>query len=89
VHLECLLVREEAEVAQVPVRGDQQMAGGVRELVQDDQGVLAAVHEQFFFGLAEDAAVELVGLLDVLEAPRRPERLRHGSRVTTLLRWTR
>ena len=31
--------------------------------------------------LAEDAAGALVGLLDVLEASRRPERLRHGPSV--------
>jgi hypothetical protein len=38
--------------------------------------------EQLFFGLAEDAAIELVGLLDVLESPRRPQGFRHIGSVT-------
>ena len=79
MHLERLLVGEEAEVAEVAVRCDEQMPGGVGELVQHDQRMLAAMHEQLLLGLAEDAAVELVGLLDVLEAPRRPQRLRHRA----------
>src|SRR5262249_21365547 len=35
--------------------------------------------DQLLVGLAEDAATRLVSPLDVLEAPGRPERLRHGA----------
>jgi hypothetical protein len=55
--------------------------GCIRELVQQDEGVLAAVHDELSFvvvgcgGRAEEASVLLVGVLHVFEAPRRPEAL--------------
>src|SRR5438067_5136116 len=54
------------------------MAGRVRELVQEDERALAAVDDELLDVVAlgraaEDAAVLLVGGLDVFEAPRRPE----------------
>jgi hypothetical protein len=79
VHFQRLVVREQTEVAEMTMRGNEEMSGRVRVLVQHDDGVLASMHEQLFFGLAEDATVELVGLLDVLETPRRPQRLRHNA----------
>ena len=82
--LERLFVRKLGEVADVPVGGDHQMAGGVGELVQQDEGVLAAVDDQALLvvacgRIAEDTAGFLVRLRDVLEPPRRPELLGHGS----------
>ena len=77
-----LLVVELAEVADVPVGGDQEMAGRVGELVQQDERALAAVDDEpLLVGAleraAEDAAVLLVGAADVLEPPRCPELPRH------------
>src|SRR5437764_3949553 len=51
----------------------------VGKLVQHDDRMLAPVHEELLLGLAEDAALELVRLLDVLEPPGRPQRLGHQS----------
>jgi hypothetical protein len=41
------------------------------------------VHEEILVGLTEDALVLLVRLRDVLEAPRRPQLLRHSRACTT------
>ena len=76
---------ELAELARVPHRSDQQVAGRVRELVQQDERALAAVHDQAVLvgpveRGAEEAALLLVGAPDVLEAPRRPQRPRHVRR---------
>src|SRR5206468_742075 len=82
VHLAHLIVVEGREVADVPVRRDEHMSRRVRELVQDDERAGAAVNEQLLLGVAEDAPVELVRVLDVFEAPRRPQRLRaHSQRL--------
>jgi hypothetical protein len=81
LYLERLFVRQRAEVPDVALRRDEKMTGRVRKLVQEDAGKPAFVHEEARLGLAEDAAVALVGLLHVLEAPRRPQRFRHS--VTT------
>jgi hypothetical protein len=80
VHLERLVVGDVAETARVRVRRDHEVAGGVRELVQEDERVLAPVHHEPLFvrargRVAEDAASLLLGALDVLEAPGRPEPL--------------
>ena len=88
VDLERRLVAELAELAQMRVRGDQEMAGRVRELVQEDERELAAAHDERVLDLArglgaEDAAGLLVGVGDVFEAPRRPKRLRHRSIFST------
>ena len=76
--------------ADVPVRSDHQVAGRVRVLVQQAEGVLTAVDDEAVApglgGAAEDAAVLLVGAGDVLEPPRSPDcfmpcRLRHPRAV--------
>ena len=86
MHGERFGVRECAEIVDVGARGNEQVAGRVRELVHDDQRVLVLVDDQLRLGLTEDAAVELVGVLHVLEAPGRPQGLRHRPSVTTLRR---
>ena len=58
---------ELVEVGAVPVRRDEQVPGRVRELVQQDEGVLAAVDDELLLVVAlgraaEDAAVLLVGV---------------------------
>ena len=81
VDLERLGVVEAAEVDAVPRRRDEQVPRRVRELVQDDDRPLAAVHDEVLHvvvarcGGAEEAPVLRVRVLDVLEAPRRPEPL--------------
>ena len=82
VHFGGLVGGERAEVAEMPVRRDEQVAGRVRELVQHHERSLTAMQEQLLLGLAEDAAVELVGVLDILQPPRRPQRLgAHSQRL--------
>ena len=56
VDLERLIVRKLGEVADVPVGGDHQMAGGVGELVQQDEGVLAAVENRYQRSQIQNAA---------------------------------
>ena len=87
VDLESLIVRKVGELADVPVGGDHQVAGGVRELVQQHKGVLAAMDDEPLLvvtdrSVAEDAARLLVGLGDVFEPPGSPELLRHGREIT-------
>ena len=82
VNLERGVIAQLAELAQVSVRGDQEMARRVRELVQEHERVLAAADDERGLDLAgglgaEDAFGLLVGVRDVFEAPRRPQRLRH------------
>src|SRR5262249_31994194 len=89
VDLERLLVGQVAELTDVSDRRDHQMAGGVRELVQQHERLLAAMDDEGLLVVAvgreaEDAPFLLVGLLDVFEAPRRPERLRHGVLLADL-----
>ena len=67
-------------------RRDHEVPGRVRELVQERDRGVARVHAQRLVGGeracrldAEDAALLLVRLRDVLETPRRPQRLRHGA----------
>ena len=67
------------------------MTARVGELVQQHERVLAAVDDQALLvvaggRIAEDAAGLLVGLLDVLEPPRRPELLGHGASLPSGLR---
>src|SRR5215218_8470314 len=85
--LERLLVRKLAELADVPVGGDHQVPGRVRESVQQHEGVRATVHDELLLvvagrRVAEDAAGLLVRLLDVLEPPGRPELLGHAGEPT-------
>ena len=87
VDLERFLVRKPGELADVPIGRDHQMTARVRELVQQHERVLAPVDDQPLLvvaggGIAEDAAGLLVGLLDVLEPPGRPELLGHESEPT-------
>ena len=83
--LEGLGVVEVAEVHSVPVRRDEQMARRIRELVQEDERALAAMHDELALvvvgrgGGAEEAAVLLVRVLHVLEPPRRPQPLHRSS----------
>ena len=81
MHLLHLVGGEQAEVAQVPVRSNEDVAGRVRELVHDRDRKGAVLDDELLLRLAEDAAVELVRMLDVGEAPGCPERLRHPARV--------
>ena len=85
VHLDRFLGGELAELALVAERGDHQVTGRIRELVQEDERPLAAVDDEALpvgpgGGPAEDARLVLVGGLDVLEAPGRPE-LPHSQRL--------
>ena len=91
VDLERLVVGELAERADVAARRDHEVPGRVRELVQERDRSIARVHPERLVvrqgarGLdAEDAALLLVGLRDVLEPPRRPQRLRHGAFLPVL-----
>ena len=91
VQLERFVLRQLRELAEVPVRSDHQVAGRVRVLVEQAEGVLAAVDDEAvgvgrLSRAAEDAAVLLVGAGDVLQPPRSPEllharRLRHTRAV--------
>src|SRR5205823_14004243 len=76
-------VVEPGEVGAVPVGGDEQVPGRVREPVQQHERALAAVDDQVLLvvalrGAAKDAAILLVRALHVLEPPGRPEPL-HGA----------
>jgi RTX calcium-binding nonapeptide repeat (4 copies) len=85
--LQRLVVRQLAEFTNVPVRRHHEVPGRVRVLVDEHHGTPAPVHDErrlVIVGLArvaEEAAVQLVGLLDVLEPPGRPEGLRHCAEV--------
>src|SRR3954447_738113 len=87
VDLERLVVLQVVEVQAVAVRSDQQMPGCVRELVQQHEGERAAMNDELLGvvgalrGAAEDAAVLLVRVLHVFEAPRRPEPLHYSQRL--------
>ncbi len=74
-----LVSRQGTEVAGVPLRCDEQMARRVRELVHHDERGVPLVDEKLRLRVAEDAAVELVRVLDVLESPRCPQGLGHQS----------
>ena len=85
MHVERLLVREVGEPGDVPVRGDHQMTRRVRVLVQKDERRVATAYEQRLCRVdragrlvAERAALLLARLSDVLEAPWRPQGLRHA-----------
>ena len=76
--LDELVVVERAEVARMTNGRHHEMAGGVRELVQQHEGLRPAMDDQLLLVIAIERAAEhaagiLVGGLDVLEAPRRPE----------------
>jgi Ca2+-binding RTX toxin-like protein len=78
-------ITELRELPDVPERRDHQVAGGVRKPVQQRERIPAAVDDETRLvltlgGPAEDATLLLVGLLDVFEAPGRPELL-HGRRL--------
>src|SRR5262249_20189094 len=65
--------------ADVPERRDHEVPRGVWIAVEQRERRLASMEDELLVGRAEDAAAALVGLLDVLEPPGRPERLRHGA----------
>jgi hypothetical protein len=82
VQLERLLVRQLRQLADMAVRRDEQVPRGVRVLVQehdrglapaDDEGRIVVALDR----VADEAAGQLVRLLDVLQPPRRPDRSRH------------
>ena len=80
VELEHFLGSELAVFTDVPDRRDHEVAGRIRVLVQERDGVLAAVDDQSLLvvalnGHTEDAPRLLVCRLDVLEAPGRPQLL--------------
>ena len=69
-------------LSHVPEGSHHQMAGCVRELVEQGERVLAAVDDEALLvepleRKAEDAALLLVGAADVLEPPGSPERPGH------------
>ena len=85
------LVRAElAELALVPRGRHHQVPGRVRVLVQQHERAPPAVHRERRLvvrrarGAAEQAALQLVRRADVLEAPRRPQRLRHADGSTSI-----
>jgi len=88
MHLERLRLVEVVERRAVPVRRDHQVAGRVRELVEEGESALAAVDHELRLvlgqrgGAAEDAFVSVVSVLDVLEPPRRPQLL-HRREATS------
>jgi hypothetical protein len=80
--LERLVLVELGEAGSMPEGRDHEVAGRVRELVQERERAPPAVDDEPLLVVAlgseaEDAALLLVGRLDVLETPRRPQRLRH------------
>ena len=80
MQLEDLLVVEIAELPDVALRGHHEVSRRIRKLVQQHDRALAAVHHEpllvvAFDGRAEQTTLFLVGRLDVLEAPGRPELL--------------
>jgi RTX calcium-binding nonapeptide repeat (4 copies) len=86
VDLQRLNFSELRELADVAVRRDHEVPRGIGELVEDHERFTPPVDDEAalivaFCRAAEDAAVLLVGLLDVLEAPRRPQRFGHGAEV--------
>jgi len=90
MEIERLAVVELPERADVADRGGHQVSRRVGELVQEHQGTRSAVDEErrldrhLACGLgAEDAGLELVRVLDVLETPGSPQRLRHDGRSTS------
>ena len=58
VNLERRVVAQVAELAQMPVRGDQEMAGRVRELVQERERALAAVDDERVLDVAGGLGAE-------------------------------
>jgi hypothetical protein len=91
MRLDRLCFLEVVERGAVAVRSDHEVTGRVRELVEQDECVLAAVDDEL--GLvfrqsgraAEDALVSLVRVLDVLEPPRSPELLQSCFTLRRLL----
>jgi hypothetical protein len=86
VQLDDFVLGEVAELADMPHRGDHEVAGRVRVLVeQGDRPLSAAENEPGFVvtldRCAEDTARALVGRLDVLEPPGRPELLHTGASI--------
>ena len=82
MNLECGLVAEVAELAEMLVRSDEEMPRRVRELVQEDERALAAADDERVLDFAgcfgaEEAPRLLVGMGDVFETPGRPQLLRH------------
>src|SRR5207248_1271880 len=82
VDLERLLVRKVGELANVPVGGDHQVPRRVRELVQEDERVLTAGHDETLLvggsrRAAEDALRLVVGGRDVFQPPGSPQLPRH------------
>ena len=82
--LQGLVVGELAELSEMTHGGDEQVSRGVGELVQQDERVRPAVHDEAFLvgplvREAEDAALLLVGAADVLEPPGSPERTHEAA----------
>src|SRR6185437_144895 len=80
MQLQHLVVVERAVLTDVPLRRDHEVAGRVGVLVQQRDRLSATADDQALFVVAcdritEDAARLLVGRLDVLEAPGRPQLL--------------
>lgn len=91
MNLERLVVGQLTQRADVAARRDDEVAGRVRVLVEDRERDAADVYtERLVLGqtpgglVAEDAALVLLGALDVLEPPGRPEWLRHSTFVPRL-----
>jgi Ca2+-binding RTX toxin-like protein len=88
MNLQGLAVTELRELTDVPEGRDHQVAGGIGEPVQERECLPAAMDDEAGLvlalgGPAKDAPFLLVGLLDVFEAPGRPQRFRHGAEVRT------
>src|SRR5580765_6753841 len=88
VDLHELIVVELRELGHVAKWRHHHVARGVRVFVQEAEGRCAAPDDEpVLVGgcsrVAEDASGLLVGAHDVLEAPRRPQLLRHAPEATT------
>ena len=85
--LDHLVGVEFAELPDVANWSHEQVAGRVRELVEQREGVLPAAHDEAFLvgeveREAENAAFLLVGAADILEPPGSPQRTRHSAAST-------
>ena len=85
MYVEGLRLRQVGKPGDMPMRRHQQMTRGIRVLVHEDERGVAAVHEKRLRRVdragrlvAEGTALLLARLRDVLEAPGRPQGLRHA-----------
>ena len=91
--LEHLVVVQLPVLADVSNRRSHEVPRRIRELVQQDDAALVAMDDELLRVVAVDRRAEhatglVVGRLDVLEAPRRPQLL-HAGESRSARRWAR